>query len=393
MATMTACHRQINIDIKGHLIDNAASMIYLITENGTVDTLASAPIANDDSFHLRCKIAQPTAAFLCDDNGNAITMLLTEDAPLQLYPTDKGGYMVEGGPINDKYNITMHQLSDLTEQIINIDHHSETAEEEYESLIAKYHAALSSAITYNLDNIIGVELFIHQESLGMEAEDMRVRFAQFSPQMQSLPQMLQFKSYIEIMERCQVGEPFVDAELQTITGEQLRLSDICGKRKWVLLNFWATWSIPCLHDLPLLREIYARYALMGFEICSISLDPDIEHLREVVAKEQLLWKNVINLNFEDETSISDLYGILAIPSYILIAPDGKIAARDLKADNLLHELQHYIEGADFCTFPQLHDNHIVDENREKIIKKYLQKYLHSKKKHSIFALAIRQMAP
>ena len=365
MAAMTACHRQINIDIKGQFTDHTASMIYLVTDNGYVDTLASAPVAADDTFHLRCKVTQPTTAFLCDDNGNAITMLLTEDAPLQLTATDKGGYMIEGGPINDKYNVTMRQLSDLTEQIMNIDHHSETAQEEYESLIAKYHAALSSAITYNLDNIIGVELFIHQESLGMTAEDMRVRFAQFSSQMQSLPQMTQFRQYIDIIERCQVGKPFVDTELFTITGEQTRLSEICGKDKWVLLNFWATWSAPCLQDIPLLREIYARYALIGFEICSISLDPDIERLREIVAKEQLLWKNVINQSPEGETALSELYGILAIPSYILISPDGKIVARDLKAENLLHELQHYIEGEDFCTFPQLHDNHQVDENSEK----------------------------
>lgn len=360
-----ACNRHINIDIEGHLIDNAASMIYLVVDNGTVDTLASAPIGADYRFHLQGKVPQPTAAFLCDDNGNAITMLLTESAPLTLRPAEKGGYMVEGGPINDKYNVTMRQLSDLAEQIVNIDYQAETAEEEYESLMAKYHDAISTAITYNLDNIIGVELFIHQESRSMRAEDMHVRFAQFSQQMQALPQMQHFKQYIELMTRSEVGQPFVDAELMTITGEQTRLGEICGKGKWVLLDFWATWCAPCIENIPLLKEAYRQYALMGFEICSISLDPDIERLRAFVAKEQLLWQNMINQGDEDAPAVTELYGVQFIPAYILISPDGKIAARDITAENLLHELQHYIEGEEFCTYPQLHHNHNLNTKCEK----------------------------
>ena len=358
---VASCVRQINVDVEGHLMGTTASMIYLVAEDGTVDTLASAPIADDNTFHLRCRLKRPTTAFLCDDNGRAITMLLTEDAPLRLRPADKGGYMVEGGPLNDKYNVTMRQLSDLAEQITNIDPRSETAEEEYESLMYKYRDALATTITYNLDNIIGVELFLHQESHAMSAEDMRVRFAQFSPQMQSLPPMRQFEQYIDILERCQVGKPFVDTELMTITGEPVRLSDICGKGRWVLIDFWATWCAPCLQELPQLKVAYERYALMGFEICAISLDPDIERLREYVASEELLWMNLVNESANGEILPSELYGVISIPSNFLISPDGKIVARDLSGENLMHELQHFLEGDDFCTYPQLHHNHTVSE--------------------------------
>lgn len=363
--SFVACSRHINIDIEGRLIDNAASMIYLVVENGTLDTLASAPITDDNSFRLRCKVEQPTVAFLCDDNGNAISMLLTESEPLTLRPAEKGGYTVEGGPINDKYNVTMRQLSDLAQQIMNIDQSSETAAEEYESLMAKYHDALSTAITYNLDNIIGVELFIQQESRSMTPEDMSVRFAQFSPQMQELKQMQQFKHYIDILQRSQIGKPFIDAEVMTITGEMTRLSDICGKGKWVLLDFWATWCGPCLEEMPQLKKAYASYALMDFEICGISLDPDIDRLRGYVAQEKLLWKNLIDLPEEGATSVAELYGVTAIPTNFLISPDGKIVARDLRGEDLIHQLQHFIEGEEFCAYPQLHNNQDVGKKSEK----------------------------
>lgn len=362
---LVGCTHKINIDIKGQLIDSGASMIYMVVENTTADTLASAAINTDNTFHLVSKVAQPTTAFLCDDNGNALTMFLTEDSPLTLLPADGGGYVVEGGPINDKYNLTMRQLSDLARQIINIDQSSETAEEEYESLLAKYHDAIATSITYNLDNIIGVELFIHQESRNMTAEDMHVRFAQFSKQMQNLPQMKQFMEYIEVLQRSQVGKPFIDATTQTITGQEVQLSNICGKGKWVLLDFWASWCAPCVQDIPMLKAAYERYALMGFEICAISLDPDIDRLRDFIAEEELLWYNLIDQPSEDATPISKLYGVQYIPTNFLISPDGKIVAHDLHGEQLLHELQHHIEGADFCTFPQLHNNQHNNKSGEK----------------------------
>ena len=362
---MVACTSKINIDIEGRLADNAASKIYLVVEDGGVDTLASAAVGADNTFHLKGRLYEPTTAFLCDDNGNALTMFLAEDAPLKMRMSDMGGYVVEGGAINDKYNLTVRQLSDLATQFMNIDEQSPTAEEEYESLLAKYHLALSSAITYNLDNLVGVELFLHQESLSMTAEDMRVRFNQFSPKMRKLASMRQFERYIGNVERSQLGQPFIDAKVETITGQQMSFGELCGQGKWVLLNFWATWSEPCLRDVEVLREAYARYALMGFEICSIALDPDIDRLRAFVAKNQMLWSNVLNTSAETDIPLSELYAVHSIPAYCLISPSGEIVMRDLRGENLLHELQHIIEGEEFCTYPQLHQNQHIEEKSEK----------------------------
>ena len=70
----------------------------------------------------------------------------------------------------------------------------------------------------------------------------------------------------------------------------------------------------------------------------------------------------------DETSgvpASEVYGVTSIPTNFLISPEGKIVARDLQGDDLIHQLQHFIEGKDFCTFPQLHDDHTVTEEAVK----------------------------
>ena len=357
-----ACNRAIHVDITGQLQDNTASMVYLVAYHTSAepDTLSTAYVDAENRFRIKCDIDQPTPAFLCDDNGTALTMFLTESKPLTMRVAEEGGYKVEGGPINDKYNLTIRQLSDLATQIMNIDYTSDTAQEEHESLLAKCQDVLSTAITYNLDNIMGVELFINQEARNMTADDMRVRFNQFTPEMQQVPMMRLFSDVIAVLERCQVGNPFVDVNVETITGEVVPLSSICGKGKWVLLNFWATWCEPCLSEMALLRELHSKYALMGFDICSISLDVDPEYVRQFVANNQFLWFNAMNVNHsEADMTVSDSYGVQYLPANLLISPDGIIVAHNLHDEDLAHELQHRVAGEEFCLYPQKHNNQDV----------------------------------
>lgn len=338
---LASCNRGVKFDIDGTLADNAASVVYLVVENSTLDTLASAAVGSNNTFRLKGSIEEATTAFICDDNGNALTILLIEEDKLHIKPMPEGGYKAEGGPINDKYNIIMQRLSDVARQISQIPADEDGAEEAYESLMFKYQDILSSGISNNLDNIIGVELFLSQESLSMTADDMRIRVAQFSPKMRRLSAMKRFEEYIECYAKTEIGQPFLDAPLRTMAGRS-SIAKVCGQGKWVLLDFWASWCEPCCEEIPLLRELYSKYAIHGFEICSISLDRDPARWRAFVMQNQMLWTNAIDLPRESETAISDLYSLQSIPANFLISPEGKIVARNLHGEQLRHELEHRI---------------------------------------------------
>lgn len=337
---LVSCSKGVKIDIEGRLTDNAASMVYLVVDGMEPDTLISAPVAADNTFRMRGEVVEPTTAFICDDNGNTLSMLLTESAKLRLRPMPEGGYITEGGPVNDKYNLAMNRLSDIAHQIMNLDPEQESAEEEYESLMARYHDILTTTITDNLNNIAGVELFLAQESRGMTAEDMRVRMAQFSPEMQALTPMRQFAKYVEQYARTEVGQKFVDMEISTLTGRK-SLSDVV-KGRWVLLDFWATWCEPCLHEMPTLIQAYEKYAIRGFEICAVSLDMDPERWHAFVQENNLLWTNAIDEPMEGMPTAAELYGLQSIPANFLISPQGEIVAKNLYGENLLHELSHHL---------------------------------------------------
>jgi thiol-disulfide isomerase/thioredoxin len=64
--------------------------------------------------------------------------------------------------------------------------------------------------------------------------------------------------------------PAPDFTLPTLSGETVRLSDLRGKV--VLVNFWATWCVPCRTEMPTLEELYQYYKERGLEVVAVNLD-------------------------------------------------------------------------------------------------------------------------
>src|ERR1700760_4114936 len=65
-----------------------------------------------------------------------------------------------------------------------------------------------------------------------------------------------------------------DFTLPTPAGENIRLSSLRGQ--YVLVDFWASWCMPCRAEIPHLKDLYAQYQGKGLEILSISVDAHAE---------------------------------------------------------------------------------------------------------------------
>ncbi len=121
---------------------------------------------------------------------------------------------------------------------------------------------------------------------------------------------------------------------QELRGTPLSLSDYKGK--YVLLDFWASWCVPCRRGNPHLLSLYSQYKYKGFEIIGIS-DDDNNHdaWKKAVEKDGIgVWKHVLRGlkwdgkgNFDRSNDISDNFGIHSLPTKILIDPNGVIIGR------------------------------------------------------------------
>ena len=153
-----------------------------------------------------------------------------------------------------------------------------------------------------------------------------------------LPQKVKQSSYgmqmREDMARKKIGIPGTTAAAfssKDLEGRELQLSDYKGK--YVLLDFWASWCLPCRKGNPHLRQLYARYKPLGFEVIGVASDDGHEDKwRAAVEQDSIgIWKHVLTgydpVARDNSRSIGTRYAIETLPTQILIDPQGMIIGR------------------------------------------------------------------
>ncbi len=133
------------------------------------------------------------------------------------------------------------------------------------------------------------------------------------------------------------GSPGAQANLFTATdinGNTLNLKDYSGK-KYLLLDFWASWCVPCRKGNPHLLSLYSKYKDKGLEIVGVSDDDSNEKAwKAAVEKDGIgVWKHVLRglkrkgNDFDRSNDLSDFYAIHSLPTKILIDKNGIIIGR------------------------------------------------------------------
>lgn len=145
--------------------------------------------------------------------------------------------------------------------------------------------------------------------------------------------------YIELNKEPKIGEQFADFVSENPNGELKKLSDVKGKA--VLLEFWASWCLPCRKENPNLVKTYEKFNPKGFEIFAVSLDQDKESWLKAIKKDNLNWEHVSDLKvFKNEASL--IYGVNDIPDNFLIDENGIIIARNLRGEELNNKLNEIL---------------------------------------------------
>ena len=132
--------------------------------------------------------------------------------------------------------------------------------------------------------------------------------------------------------RQRIGQTYTDFELPDNDGRMHRLSNIVGEGKYVLLDIWASWCMGCRMETPHVKEAYAKYHDRGFEVVMVTIDADKEDWLKAMEKDEV--KEMGHQLFDPSSTIRELYGIASIPCSMLIDPQGKIIANDLRDDDL-----------------------------------------------------------
>lgn len=122
------------------------------------------------------------------------------------------------------------------------------------------------------------------------------------------------------------------------TEEKIALENYKGK--YLYLDFWGSWCGPCVQELPNLKQTYENLDTTKIDVLGVARDNE-QSLRNSIEKYQITWKQILSNN---DNQIVEKYSINSYPTTLLIDPEGKIVATDLRGESLADTLSHYIRN-------------------------------------------------
>jgi thiol-disulfide isomerase/thioredoxin len=127
--------------------------------------------------------------------------------------------------------------------------------------------------------------------------------------------------------KAELGKPCVDSDFFDVNGKKYRIADFRGK--YVLLDFWANYCGACIEAFPHIGKLQQQYADQ-LTVISISVDK-IDTWKNSPHQKEITWHS-LNDGGGHWGGIAGSYDIMAMPTYILISPDGTYQARLTSAD-------------------------------------------------------------
>ena len=120
-----------------------------------------------------------------------------------------------------------------------------------------------------------------------------------------------------------VGSMAPDIALTDLSGQPVRLSDLRGRP--VIVNFWASWCVPCEDQFPMLRQAYESHADDGLAVIGVVYQDRSQAAADFMARHGAEW----TVATDPEGRTADAYRVLGPPETFLIGRDGTITARAL----------------------------------------------------------------
>lgn len=178
---------------------------------------------------------------------------------------------------------------------------------------------------------------LFNESMPVAELDKRLKVFQSPARESSYVKNLQNK--VELKKSLLPGKQAPDFKALKPDSSDFQLSSLRGK--YVLLDFWASWCVPCRKAIPHWKEAYKTFHDRGLEIVGVTNDSRWPDWFKALEQEKMPWIQVAD-DFPIKNSparIATLYDIPSLPTYILLDKEGKIIIHTTSKEEMDNQLK------------------------------------------------------
>jgi thiol-disulfide isomerase/thioredoxin len=322
------------VSIKGFLPRWIDAEISVISNN---QIIYSGKVVKD-IFDYTGNVASPQQALLKLKSGKTILYIPVFLEPGTIKIRDAGGrnIVAYGTASNDTYIRLTKDFDSLTAlQKIN----------SFQDAMNYKRELATHFIQNNPASIVSLQLLKDYYYLSTQADD-KIYYTL----MQTLDEKLYENFYAQEMRKeaaqrfaTAIGNRAPNVLVQDTSGQQVALFT---KGEYTLVDFWASWCLPCRKENSELIKVLNNHKPAGFRITSVSLDNNKLLWLSAIRHDKMVWTQVSDLKGWN-SPIATTYGIRVIPTNYLIDREGVIIAKNLPVEQVDKFLDTISERVNF----------------------------------------------